>query len=648
MTISKYIEKTHTGKKNLEDLIKDSVVSDSDFDVSYNKESIVQNRKIDQENTLVNLTVSSGFNTINADMPYRRAELNKAEPQEVIFEFLMSQVMADDFESTLPRIVSNRLSIPTTDFYIENLAIYKNAYRLSFDVVYTRNAETVVNSIKCTGFVVLPRYTINDIYNELGINTPDYFVDKFPETFFEVGRTSYEIVRNFVYSKAIGRRATFEESASAKFAEQINFSENGRLNIDGLNISNSGYGVFLFENKEDWPLGGHYTYRAYRVKDDTPRSRREQLSAEDDNGFHDNLVDSLRGHLSTIKNIDNLLRPNFNPDDNINNKIVSKHYNYYKTDDTTKLYPYEIELGGAKYTSFLYYPRAELAQSDLTKEEAQEVISGIKDYVKNVLALPKDLYVIPDPIEYMYRPGQPEEQAISIFFLLVDVTKKENSLVKGDGAPLFLEEDVGTTWAVFPIFLIFAKNNKCQLLDMVTLMSSNNHIGFIEGAIDGFSIGDIEWWMIDAGLVRDSNNNRVTRIDEVNYTGLGGWGSGSWTITYPPGCIINVDKGTVTIHGKEFALKDSINPDGTPYTGGPAFTFPGSNYTCQEWSTRNWNARWGSDGYTVPGAFKEELETGIGNVDVDIDKIKYPDKMGLYSYLDLATIVNRKMNGFDF
>ena len=267
MTISKYIEKTHTGKKNLEDLIKDSVVSDSDFDVSYNKESIVQNRKIDQENTLVNLTVSSGFNTINADMPYRRAELNKAEPQEVIFEFLMSQVMADDFESTLPRIVSNRLSIPTTDFYIENLAIYKNAYRLSFDVVYTRNAETVVNSIKCTGFVVLPRYTINDIYNELGINTPDYFVDKFPETFFEVGRTSYEIARNFVYSKAIGRRATFEESASAKFAEQINFSENGRLNIDGLNISNSGYGVFLFENKEDWPLGGHYTYRAYRVKD---------------------------------------------------------------------------------------------------------------------------------------------------------------------------------------------------------------------------------------------------------------------------------------------------------------------------------------------------------------------------------------------
>ena len=137
MTISKYIEKTHTGNKNLEDLIKYSVVSDSDFDVSYNKESIVQNRKVGQENTLVNLTVSSGFNTINADMPYRRAELNKAEPQEVIFEFFMSQVMADDFESTLPRIVSNRLSIPTTDFYIENLAIYKNAYRLSFDVVYS-------------------------------------------------------------------------------------------------------------------------------------------------------------------------------------------------------------------------------------------------------------------------------------------------------------------------------------------------------------------------------------------------------------------------------------------------------------------------------------------------------------------------------
>ena len=172
-------------------------------------------------------------------------------------------------------------------------------------------------------------------------------------------------------------------------------------------------------------------------------------------------------------------------------------------------------------------------------------------------------------------------------------------------------------------------------------MEANNHIGFIEGVMDGFSIGDIEWWMIDAGYVRNPEGGRVTRTEDIRYDGLGGFAGGSYTYRNPPGCTIDIN-GDVVIAGVTYS-KDRINV----YAADGSFRVAGTNYSCTPWTTINWAGRPGADGSTVSGSFSHtpDVEGSSGNS--EIDKIKWPDKVGGYGFLDLSLIKNRKLGGFD-
>ena len=280
------------------------------------------------------------------------------------------------------------------------------------------------------------------------------------------------------------------------------------------------------------------------------------------------------------------------------------------------------------------------------------MISDIEDYVSKKMGLPLGTYYIPDPTQYIYRTGQEDEQEVSILYLLV---RNKDGL----GSKLLIHEhqiadiqhpDINGkvyTWAVYPIILVFAKDNKCELLTMKNYMESNNHVGFIEGISDGFSIGDIEWWMIDAGYVKNPEGNRVTRSDDIRYNGLGGFGGGSYTFGNPPGCTIDRVTGNIWVAGVEYDKNRVMSESFGTYTGDGSFRIEGTGIICTPWTTINWAGRPGSDGYTVPGGFTETPNVDGEHMAGDIDKIKWPDGIGGYGYLDLSLIKNRKLGGFD-
>lgn len=48
---------------------------------------------------------------------------------------------------------------------------------------------------------------------------------------------------------------------------------------------------------------------------------------------------------------------------------------------------------------------------------------------------------------------------------------------------------------------MYSKESKCDFGLLRNYAGSSNHMGFIQGGLDGWSIGDAEWWEVDAGLV---------------------------------------------------------------------------------------------------------------------------------------------------
>ena len=651
--VTKYIDKNLTGKKNLEELIKDSVTAEKDFEVAYDPLSISINRRVGEENTSVDLTVVAGANSITTNTKYNRPDLSKLEKEEQVFFFEMEDIIKDDFESRLPSIVSNRLSIPIDNFTIENFMIHEGGHKVSFEVVSTQVSETIFSRIGCSGFIRLKRFVIDGADPTLGIYTPEYFHNRFPETLFEPNRTAEEIVKNYIYSKVKGSRQTFDESNRQEFYEASSSNPSGYepLLTDNIPAARSDTRLIFFktENKQDLVHSGTYTFKRQSLIDFAPRSQKERYSDAAGNAHLKEISSRIRASVQESTDLTKPSNPVYHGFEVIDNKYTSKMWGHYNTHTDIKLWTHTLDeenKDGNKTLSFLYYADPEFAQKDVTKVELQSMIYQIEKYVIEKMGLPKDTYYIPNPSEHIFRQGQEEEQEVSVLYLLV-----KNGI--GIGSKLLIHEHqiadikhkapdgIEYTWAAYPIILVFAKENKCQLLTMKTYMEANNHTGFIEGVMDGFSIGDIEWWMIDAGYVRDPEGGRVTRTEDIRYDGLGGWGGGSYTYGNPPGCTID-SNGDVVIGNVTYS-KDRISV----YAADGSFRVSGTGYTCTPWTTINWAGRPGADGSTVPGSFSQTPDVAGSSGSTDIDKIKWPDKVGGYGFLDLSLIKNRKLGGFD-
>ena len=127
MALSIYINKDITEKDNLVDLIKDSIHSDDEFEVSYDKNSI-RRTPVDPDgrNTAADVYLRSGDISLDATVFYRRpdltlvpvGELNAAEDHPVfIYHGDVEHIFETDLIPEFVRpLISNRLNIPKDSF----------------------------------------------------------------------------------------------------------------------------------------------------------------------------------------------------------------------------------------------------------------------------------------------------------------------------------------------------------------------------------------------------------------------------------------------------------------------------------------------------------------------------------------------------
>ena len=401
--VTKYIDKNLTGKKNLEELIKDSVTAEKDFEVAYDPLSISINRRVGEENTSVDLTVVAGANSITTNAKYNRPDLSKIEKEEQVFFFEMEDIIKDDFEDRLPSIVSNRLSIPIDNFTIENFMIHEGGHKVSFEVVSTQVSETIFSRIGCSGFIRLKRFVIDGADPTLGIYTPEYFHNRFPETLFESNRTAAEIVKNYIYSKVKGSRQTFEESNKQEFYEASSSNPSGYEPLLTGNIpaarSDTRLIFFKTENKQDLIHSGTYTFKRQSLIDFAPRSQKERYSDAAGNAHLKEISSRIRASAQESTDLTKPSNPVYHGFEVIDNKYTAKMWGYYNTHTDIKLWPHTLDeenKDGNKTLSFLYYADPEFAQKDVTKAELQTMIYHIEKYVIEKMGLPKDTYYIPN------------------------------------------------------------------------------------------------------------------------------------------------------------------------------------------------------------------------------------------------------------
>lgn len=188
-----------------------------------------------------------------------------------------------------------------------------------------------------------------------------------------------------------------------------------------------------------------------------------------------------------------------------------------------------------------------LGAHDLTGEEHLFIYNSILDALNVKLFFPKDSLILHLP---KYSPNSDGEYSLPYGYILVkkntiiqassthrlvSIRDLNPDLIKIPGLPneniikVFGED---AEFSVHPIKFIYGKMTKCPLLNLEEEKDSDNHVGFLEGTIDGWSPLGGEWWMVDAGYIRDEDNNVIWRKDSIDW-------SSSVTIKNPEGCYLD-------------------------------------------------------------------------------------------------------------
>lgn len=205
-------------------------------------------------------------------------------------------------------------------------------------------------------------------------------------------------------------------------------------------------------------------------------------------------------------------------------------------------------------TYFTMIMPEELGMHDLTEGEYFTVYNSILRSLDRKLFFPKDSLILHLP---MYSPDSDGEYSLPYGYILI----KKNTLIQAKTThPLVSIRDLNSDlitipgllniditkvfgedaeFSVHPIKFIYGKMTKCPLLNLEEEKESDNHIGFLEGTVDGWSPVGGEWWMVDAGYIRDEDNKVIWRKDSIDW-------SSSVTVRNPEGCYFD-DQGNLSI-----------------------------------------------------------------------------------------------------
>lgn len=167
------INKKHDSSANLKGAILHWIESDDpDISVEYSKTSISHHPRF-EDNTSVDVIVSSGANIIEERIQYLRPSLDDVQTHEKniflsIEDFILPE---EEIMSVLKEKISERFSIPKDSFILENLVRLKTGEG-SVNIISTEKNEVIIRSSSVNIGTRFKRFEINDINKEYGVGTP--------------------------------------------------------------------------------------------------------------------------------------------------------------------------------------------------------------------------------------------------------------------------------------------------------------------------------------------------------------------------------------------------------------------------------------------------------------------------------------------
>ena len=167
------INKNQDSSANLKGAILHWVESDDqDVSVEYSKSSISHDPR-SEDNTSVDVVISSGANIIEERIQYLRPSLEDVEPHEKniflnIEDFILPE---EEVMPILKEKISERLSIPKDSFTLEDLVRIKTGEG-SVNVISTDKNEVVIRTSSINIGTRFKRFEIHDINNEYGVGAP--------------------------------------------------------------------------------------------------------------------------------------------------------------------------------------------------------------------------------------------------------------------------------------------------------------------------------------------------------------------------------------------------------------------------------------------------------------------------------------------
>ena len=263
-----------------------------------------------------------------------------------------------------------------------------------------------------------------------------------------------------------------------------------------------------------------------------------------------NFIEELRGIASApVDLMGNILHQK--------SSDIGVNYDYWIDGSTELGFNVLKSIKDGDNTYFSMYMPEYLGVHDLTEGEYFTVYDFILRSLDRKLFFQKDSLILHLP---MYSPDSDGEYSLPYGYILI----KKNTLIQAKTThPLVSIRDLNSDlitipgllniditkvfgedaeFSVHPIKFIYGKMTKCPLLNLEEEKESDNHIGFLEGTVDGWSPVGGEWWMVDAGYIRDEDNNVIWRKDSIDW-------SSSVTVRNPEGCYLDSSGNLSIVNG---------------------------------------------------------------------------------------------------
>ena len=485
-----------TGEENLRELVRDALVSNVGVRISRDKNSIVPNDKPNSpaNNTQVTITLETDAATISLEQEYNRVSLANAFPHETIVNLTIEDYSSPYVDEALKRETSRRLGIPESDFRVYNIELGDNGLG-TFYISSYEHADTIIRDVQMSVATRFKRFIINDVDETLGIGIPPNKIIDNVQTFYKypTKRTPMEVLRKFVSSKHAGKEIDFGASTLSSISIGKPISP---LSIPGLDYYNYTAVRVQFSNIRDWLYSGTYSIRTLRLDTELPGIK--------------------TGVYELNRLFEPILRLGVMYSAEMDAKAAMAQYKKLST-DVFKLIPYKFFYNNyADYFGFMMYMDPEYAQRQLAKEEYLVVEEVIKKQLYEQYGIQEGFYTIRSRLgEYTEKKNE-----IDVSVIFIELESDINLITVKSYSPAYRKDpnDINSPFVTaVPIFLMYSKESKCDFGLLRNYADSSNHMGFIQGGLDGWSIGDAEWWEVDAGLVVDKDGNSITRTDQISW-----------------------------------------------------------------------------------------------------------------------------------